>query len=372
MVTGKDRRNIEKGLDRAFSADPKKTTTANQCYDLEAAKIVIFSDHHRGTGDGADDFCDCVRAYSAALGYYLAAGYTLVLLGDVEDLWECRPDPVIQKYRNNLLLEAEFLQQPAPRYYRIYGNHDDLWRDSKTISKYFQAQMPGHPEITVTESLRLTLKGPQGKEYRFFLVHGHQGTLDSDRFGEISRFFVRYLWRPLQRIIKFKSTTPAKDERLRSDHDVAMYSWALEKWKRNDPEKAVLIAGHTHQPVFSAKTFVTKLKEDLGRLQNSAKVATRAEANNAELEQEIALKRAELEFFRAEHGDSIDDGGYACYFNTGCCSFSDGDVTGLEISNGEIKLVRWPDDGGRPKSKVLECGNISKIFEPLEKLAASA
>lgn len=373
MVADKDRRNVEEGLDRAFSADPEKTTTVKRCYDLETAKVVVFSDHHRGTGDGADDFRDCLRAYSAALGYYLEAGYTLVLLGDVEDLWECRPGPVIQKYRNNLLLEAEFLQQGEPRYYRVYGNHDDLWRDSKTISKYFQAQMPGHPEITVTESLRLTLKDRQGKEYRFFLVHGHQGTMASDRFGDISRFFVRYVWRPLQRVIKCKSTTPAKDERLRSAHDVAMYSWALEKWKGNDPEKAVLIAGHTHQPVFSSKTFVMKLKEDLARLRESA-AATPLDAawKKAEVEEEIAKKRAELEFFRAEHGDSIDDGDYACYFNTGCCSFGDGDVTALEISDGEIKLVRWPDDLGRPKAKVLEGAKISKVFERLETLAGLA
>ena len=31
-----------------------------------------------------------------------------------------------------------------------------------------------------------------------------------------------------------------------------------------------------------------------------------------------------------------------CYFNTGCCSFPDGDVTGLELADGAIRLVRWP------------------------------
>lgn len=364
MANDKRIRDIEKGLDKAF----KEGTTAKLQRDLETAKIIIFSDHHRGTGDGADDFSDCARAYSAALGYYLEAGYTLVLLGDAEDLWECRPGPVIQKYRNNLLLESEFLKQKEPRYYRVYGNHDDLWRDSKTINKCFQSQMSGHPEITVTESLHLTLKGPQEKEYGFFLVHGHQGTLDSDKFGKISRFVVRYAWRPLQRIFKFKSTTPAKSEQLRSDHDVAMYTWALSKWKNKDAARAVLIAGHTHQPVFSSKTFVAKLKEDLVKLQEKYKSTTLVEGNKAALEQAIAEKRAELEFFRAEHGDSKDDGGYACYFNTGCCSFGDGDVTGIEIVNGEIKLVRWPDDDGRPKAKVLEFAKVNEIFKPLEAL----
>jgi hypothetical protein len=33
-----------------------------------------------------------------------------------------------------------------------------------------------------------------------------------------------------------------------------------------------------------------------------------------------------------------------CYFNTGCCSFGDGDITGIELSDGRIKLIRWACD----------------------------
>ena len=50
-----------------------------------------------------------------------------------------------------------------------------------------------------------------------------------------------------------------------------------------------------------------------------------------------------------------------CYFNTGCCAFADGDVTGLEISAGEIRLVRWPGDDGY-EYKVLQAGNLKEIF----------
>jgi len=31
-----------------------------------------------------------------------------------------------------------------------------------------------------------------------------------------------------------------------------------------------------------------------------------------------------------------------CCFNTGCCSFPDGDVPGIEIAGGEMRLVRRP------------------------------
>ena len=34
-----------------------------------------------------------------------------------------------------------------------------------------------------------------------------------------------------------------------------------------------------------------------------------------------------------------------CYFNSGCCSFEDGDITGLEIDNGQIKLIAQTDTG---------------------------
>jgi hypothetical protein len=97
-------------------------------------------------------------------------------------------------------------------------------------------------------------------------------------------------------------------------------------------------------------------------------MVTPIDVRRAELENAIAEKRAELEFFRAEHGDSKEDNGYPCYFNTGCCSFGDGDITGIEITRGEIRLVRWPDDTGRPKAKALESAKISKIFEQLEQI----
>lgn len=51
-----------------------------------------------------------------------------------------------------------------------------------------------------------------------------------------------------------------------------------------------------------------------------------------------------------------------CYFNTGCCSFGDGDITGIEIVNGLIKLVRWLDDEGRPLPKELEVSDLRKVF----------
>jgi hypothetical protein len=51
-----------------------------------------------------------------------------------------------------------------------------------------------------------------------------------------------------------------------------------------------------------------------------------------------------------------------CYFNTGCCAFEDGDITGIEIAEGEIRLVRWPDDDNRPMRKVLQSESLTNVF----------
>ena len=41
------------------------------------------------------------------------------------------------------------------------------------------------------------------------------------------------------------------------------------------------------------------------------------------------------------------------YFNTGCCSYGDGDITGLVIEGGKIGLVRWLDNNGDARPQQL-------------------
>jgi hypothetical protein len=312
---------------------------------LESARCVIFSDHHKGQRDGADDFRRCERAYHAALGYYLHAGYTLLALGDVEELWECRPKKVIKAYEYTLGLEAEF--QKDGRYERFSGNHDDEWESSKSVKKYLGKVFPG---IEVKEGARFRVTSGGTDLGTLFLAHGHQGTTFSDRRRKIARFFVRNVWRPIQRFLNIPSTTPAKDFELREKHDVTMYSWA-----RNQ-EKVVLIAGHTHRPVFMSASHHARLEAKLAG-------ATGKEAAEA---------RAMLEWTKAqgEHmpgaTQRLEGAVKPCYFNSGCCSFGDGDITCLEIIDGEIRLVRWPDDEGRPRPKILDSADLkTEVFSAL-------
>jgi hypothetical protein len=140
---------IHKGLERSYALAKNQKNELN--VGSGQARIVIFSDHHRGVRDGADDFMRCEKAYSAALGYYLELGYTLIVLGDAEELWECSPGPVVKSYRGTLLLEAEFQKQG--RYYRIYGNHDDYWERASSVQKLLGPIFGS--SFTIKENLRL-------------------------------------------------------------------------------------------------------------------------------------------------------------------------------------------------------------------------
>jgi hypothetical protein len=42
------------------------------------------------------------------------------------------------------------------------------------------------------------------------------------------------------------------------------------------------------------------------------------------------------------------------YFNTGCCCYDGGTITGLEIAGGSIRLVRWVQEAGQTVRKVAE------------------
>lgn len=54
-----------------------------------------------------------------------------------------------------------------------------------------------------------------------------------------------------------------------------------------------------------------------------------------------------------------------CYFNTGCCKFDDGDITGIELEDGAIRLVKWSSEQPQRGSQVLEEGRLADVFAAL-------
>ena len=347
--SAKYQRDVAKALDRVYASD----ATEEREVDLDTAKIVVFSDLHKGARDGADDFMRCERAYAAALAYYLEEEFELFVLGDVEELWECTPEEVVREYRDTLKLEAKFHR--AKRYERFWGNHDDQWSDSKEVAKHL-GDKELFPNLRVRQALKLRVARGGKQVGLLFFVHGHQGTLDSDRYKSVSKLFVRHVWRPAQRRLNMASTTPARDFVLRARHDSAMFNWA-----RAHPDRPVIISGHTHRPVFwdsrppAHETSIEELQAEL-----EERRAAGAEAK------ELAERHARIEFMRAEareKGPPPIEIKPPCYFNTGCCSFGDGDITGIEIASGRIRLVRWPDDADEPKLKELVAEPLDRVLE---------
>jgi hypothetical protein len=339
-------RRVTAALGKSFEREQ-----AEQEIDLRTSRIVVFSDHHKGSRDGADDFRGCERAYAAALAHYLEDGYRLIVLGDVEELWECSPKEVVAAYEDVLKLESEF--HSAGRYDRFFGNHDLQWSERGEVETHLRKFFPG---LDVRESLKLRVVDNGNRLGLLFLTHGHQGTLDSDRWAWLSKPFVRHVWRPLQIRLNMRSTVPSRDFQLRQRHDEAMFTWA-----RNHAAKPILIAGHTHRPVFWVST--PPVKESAEEL---ARELAAARASDKPDREKLAKLHARLEFVRAERRENgpppiaIDP---PVYFNTGCCSFGDGDVTGIEIADGEIRLVRWPDDDDQPLPKVLVTAHLDEVLD---------
>ena len=333
-------RKIRLGLTEAFAGAVRRAPT-----DVDDVRLVVFSDQHRGTRDGSDDFLRCERAYAAALAYYQELGFELFMLGDVNELWKCRPSELREQYKAVQDLEGEFARDG--RVTRFWGNHDLLWEHTRLFKKHLG--QPGQPMegITPIEALRwpLTQAGEPLGELLF--THGHQGSLGWV-FGQ--KMLLRYGWRRLQSALFLASTIPAVEWQLRDHHDVTVAEWAAEEPGR------LLVTGHTHRPVLAGSPpGPTMAGEPVTDERIAAAVAARDEARRAGDERLVAAEAAELEYMRAEErryrGEvlAVDrEELRTAYANSGCCSFGDGDVTGLVIEDGAISLVRWPGENAEP------------------------
>lgn len=343
-----DQQRVGKALDDALRrAEEYEQQNGAFVVDINKEKLVLLSDLHKGARNPADDFQPSEGAYNDALAYYFDRGYTLISLGDVEELWEERPPHVVKAYRSTLEREGTF--HGEGRLLRVWGNHDDHWRFAGEVKKYLDPIFGDGVEVR--ESILIRLVDGQKPLGRLFLVHGHQGTLDSDRFAAFSRLFVRYVWRPIQRLIGFSFNTPATNWELRKGQDTALYHWT------RGQEKLALIAGHTHRPVFKS-------------ISNEEMIQSLLEQAREKDPSQVARLEAELDWAQSQTRREADPESQVVfdrpsYFNTGCCAFTDGRITGLEIAEGNITLIRWPNDANEPKPKVLESAPLSSVYAEL-------
>jgi len=312
-------------------------------FDLSTGKFIILSDQHKGARDPADDFRLAEKNYTAALNYYLENGFTLVCLGDCEELWENKPDVVIAKNQDNLQLESQFLQ--LNRYYRIYGNHDLEWKYE--IQRNLHLKKNFGARLKVYEAIVLTTRY-NDRSFCIFLAHGHQGDRKSDG-NWFSTWVVAAIWTPIQRFLEISINTTSDSFELVDKHNVIMYEWSEQQ------KDLLFISGHTHKPVFASLDHIERLNKQLEAAQQRNDAAA-MESLTEELERRKA-EYAGKQFHKTMVKPT--------YFNTGCCCFSDGDITGIEIEGDNISLIKWEEVNGAVNRKVLEHSPLSYIFEEM-------
>ncbi len=276
----------------------------------EEAKFIIFSDQHKGDRSTADDFKLAEDNYSAALDFYFTNGFTFINLGDSEELWKFSVDKILPA--NEIILKKEAAFQPE-RFYKTFGNHDLIWKNKADVfiwlRKYFT--MP----LVINEGILIKIK-TVANEIKVFLTHDHQGDNMSDN-NAFSTWVVAHLWLPLQRYLNININTPSNDFSLRNEHNVMMSEWS------GAQKKLLLVTGHTHVPVFACERYFNH------------------PSNNIPGKEQSLIKPS--------------------YFNTGCCCFDDGDITGIEIEGGYIRLIKWHEVNKVISKKILE----EKLLEEL-------
>jgi UDP-2,3-diacylglucosamine pyrophosphatase LpxH len=258
----------------------------------DTSKIVLLSDVHRGDKSDGDSFAPNEALFMHALRHYYQDGFTYIELGDGDDVWQAgRFSAIREAYPQVFMLLRQFRRKN--RLHLIFGNHEIQGRGYRPVQK---------DDLAAEEGLVLRHRR---SGQRLFVVHGHQMDVWCDQLSSIGRPAARLIYTTLNLLGFGTSTVSAAP----SQADGTLIQ-KLSQWYRNQQEKLtqqlvdwarnkrqLIIAGHTHLPGFAAN--------------------------------------------RREP-----------YFNTGCC-VNPGYVTGIEIQNGSIGLVKWFVDGAQGYERSL-------------------
>ena len=247
----------------------------------DSSKIILMSDCHRGDGSWSDDFADNQLIYDAALVKYFNEGYTYIEIGDGDDLWKYKkPKIIIKEHLDTFKILSQFYREN--RLYMMLGNHDIRKQEANIIQKFYSFfDKDTHKHFPLFEHIEVhegIVLNYACENVRLFLVHGHQADFLNYNIWGISEILVRYLWRHLELLGVKNPVSPAKNVKKQNKVDKKLIHWV-------EKNNQILIAGHTHRPTFP----------------NPRK---------------------------------------APYFNAGSSVHPRG-ITGIEIVNGEISLIKW-------------------------------
>ena len=213
------------------------------------SRYVIVSDCHRGDGSWGDNFLKNQNLYFTSLRHYYTQGFTYIELGDGDELWENRNmQQIIDIHSNVFWLLSRFYQEN--RLVMLYGNHDMEKKKShysnQKCASYFcsdtQCQQDLFPSLRFYEGLILK---DQDNGHDLYLTHGHQADLFNSTLWILTRFLVRYVWRPLEHFGILDPTSAAKNYVRKDRTEKRLTTFA----RQNNIH---LITGHTHRPRLNA------------------------------------------------------------------------------------------------------------------------
>lgn len=213
----------------------------------QQSKFIIMSDCHRGQGNTSDNFLQSQTLFFGALEYYLEKGFTYIELGDGDELWESRTtEQIIEAHSDAFWIMGKFYSQG--RFHMLYGNHDIVKRKKSYLKKHYSSYYCSasdchHPLFPGMEILEGLILEERETQRRILLLHGHQADPLNDTFWKLSRFLVRYVWRPLESIGFTAPTGAGIPHKTRTKVEKKLSAYA-------DSKNLILIAGHTHRPVF--------------------------------------------------------------------------------------------------------------------------
>ncbi|MBN1641106.1 MAG: metallophosphoesterase family protein [Anaerolineae bacterium] len=296
----------------------------------DAARYAILSDLHLGNGGGADNFAHNQDALQHALAHYRESAYTLILVGDIEELWQFDLPEIYARYDRTVY---RALRSFAPgMVHRVYGNHDMEWAGLSD-----PAVPAGGTHRWATAGIRLG--------DRVLIAHGHQGDLFADRRTWASRFAVR-IFRYVEPVARWLGWGDKADtlSRVPKGREQTYYEWAK-------GAGVILICGHTHRAFFASRSRYDRLQEEYAQLS----AAFSADPQAAAQEQKRVARELAHERRRGRDIGPLEDEGQPvpCYFNCGCGCYSNG-LTMLEIEADTIRLVKWHNDASLPPEQRRE------------------
>jgi predicted phosphodiesterase len=264
-------------IDRAFKKAKKVPLKKD-------SKFVFFSDLHKGDQSPSDDFMKNMNIYEYALNEYYKKGFSYIEIGDGVELWENSSfDPILKAYKTIFDLLKRFHLEN--RLHLLWGNHDMEFRDPIFLEQILlKFRIPKNIEakkqqfdLKFEESILLEVEDTDKK---IFVLHGHQADYMNYIHWKFQRFFVRYFWNYMQKWFGISDpTSPARNFRSLVKVEKKLNKWIV----KNNHQ--MIIFGHTHRPRFP-------------------------------------------------------DPGDLPLFNDGSCVHP-GSITGIEIVNEKIALVKW-------------------------------